>query len=57
MEGSTETQISFCGGPDILRDLNLNGLTLRLERAIRWSRVVSASPGGRFPQTRMAMRV
>lgn len=33
------------------------GLTLRLERAMRWSREFSASPGGRLPHTAMAMRV
>jgi len=39
-----------------LRFRVLNGLTFRLERAIRWSRLVSASPGGRFAQTRMVIR-
>lgn len=32
-------------------------LTFLLERAIRWSRRFSASPGGRLPHTAIAIRV
>lgn len=32
-------------------------LTFRFDRAIRWSREFSASPGGRLPQTAMAILV
>lgn len=69
MAKSILPEISFCGRPWYERIYVMlfllcgqEGvlsfeLTLRLERAMRWSREFSASPGGRLPHTAMAMRV
>lgn len=70
MAKSILPEISFCGRPwyegiYVMLFLLVCGqegvlsfeLTLRLERAMRWSREFSASPGGRLPHTAMAMRV